>query len=168
MKGRTLLVCVCAQINLWKPLSPMVNILGLIKRLSMRSFASGQFASSAPPEKLTNITTSPRQNVIDEYIYNPFGPWMLVSWGKHQYSASCQLQEKWERINQKMRRTWLVEVQILKDMFDSILEPTSHGRLGPKYVKLSLLKRLFQNKWAIVKKYAPAVSGIINTQPTRH
>jgi hypothetical protein len=34
----------------------------------------------------------------------------------------------------------------------------NNRRIWQKYVKLSLLKRLFQNKWAIVRRGAPAAS----------
>ncbi|KAJ8629632.1 hypothetical protein MRB53_022955 [Persea americana] len=34
----------------------------------------------------------------------------------------------------------------------------NNGRTWQKYVKLSLLKRLFRNKWAIVRRGAPAAS----------
>jgi hypothetical protein len=34
----------------------------------------------------------------------------------------------------------------------------NNRRIWQKYVKLSLLKKLFQNKWAIVRRGAPAAS----------
>ncbi|PWA57074.1 hypothetical protein CTI12_AA408940 [Artemisia annua] len=41
---------------------------------------------------------------------------------------------------------------------EMVLAVLNNRRIWQKYVKLSLLKRLFQNKWEIVRRGAPAAS----------